>query len=338
MISMPIDNERNIKSQALSNQSACGKLKLISDPMKWNTTVSLRRIVQWIAVIALFGNGLPLLAKESPESILFIGNSFTLGAGVPAVGREMGVSGMVQKLAIASGQKTVMVKRVAKVSLDWGDHLADVSGAVTAVRSRVWDVIVLQDLSTAATNYGTHNVEAFFKDGKSFQELIRSTSPKAKIVLFQPWARKATHNIYVGNNTLFPGGPPQMQRMIGENHAKLAKEIGATVACVGDAFAKCQETWPEMNLYNPDRYHANNLGGYLGALVIFATIYQQDPRGLPALAEVPQEQAVRLQALAWSVVSGTPLDPNLRGKGATIAVGTTHVCQRRPIRKIAKTI
>jgi hypothetical protein len=94
-----------------------------------------------------------------------------------------------------------------------------------------------------------------------------------------------------------------MQSVIDENIAKLAAEINADIAPVGDAFLKCGEEHPELNIYLEDFHHANAEGCYLAAAVFFAKLLNADPRGLPALAKVSQEDAEKLQAIAWSVVS-----------------------------------
>lgn len=265
-------------------------------------------------IMNLFRKILPLLicslqigVANEPETILFVGNSFTLGAGVPAVGREGGVPGLVQKLAAAGGMKGLDVQRSAKVRITLGEHLAGATDAVQKVRSKPWDVVVMQDFSTAGTSYGERKIEDFFADGKRFKDLIRAASPHAKIVLFEPWARHPSHRIYREPATPFTEGAGQMQQELTDSYAKLASEIGAEVAPVGEAFMKCLEVYPEIEIYNPDRYHANNNGGYLAALVLYAKIFGKDPRGLPPWADVTPEDAARFQALAWSVISGAPL-------------------------------
>jgi hypothetical protein len=191
------------------------------------------------------------------------------------------------------------------VKLTLGDHLEGTSRAVTLAQSRAWDVIVLQDLSTAPTNFGERLVDEYAAGLKQFKELIKASSSDTKIVLFETWARQARHKLYKGDNAPFPGGPQEMQQIVTGNIKKSAQEIGATVAPIGQAFLLCGEVKPEIGIYLEDDYHANANGCYLAALVLFAHIFQADPRGLSAMYEIPDEVAEDLQKIAWQVVSAS---------------------------------
>jgi hypothetical protein len=246
---------------------------------------------------------LPAGAQETvPDSVLFIGNSFTLGSGNARVVGDGGVPGLFAKMAATQGMDNIQVKRSAELMVDWGFHLAENSATRDLIASRSWDVVVIQDVSTAPGNYGEKPLERFFTDGKALAELIRQGSPDARIIVFQPWSRHASHSVYRGS-TKFPGGPEEMQEVIDGNVAKLAEEIGAQIAPVGDAFLRSAELFPDLNLYMEDWHHANANGCYLAAAVFFAKILGLDPTGADALGHVSEDDAKKLQQVAWSTVS-----------------------------------
>jgi hypothetical protein len=52
------------------------------------------------------------------------------------------------------------------------------------------------------------------------------------------------------------------------------------LAPVGEAFARCVKEHPEIALYNAlDHKHPSQAGSYLSALVLYETIFQDDPKG-----------------------------------------------------------
>jgi hypothetical protein len=67
---------------------------------------------------------------------------------------------------------------------------------------------------------------------------------------------------------------------------------------------------PPFVLHRPDKSHPNPTGTYLAACVFHATLLDANPVGLPGkinyggkvLADIPDDQAKRLQEIAWEVV------------------------------------
>jgi len=129
--------------------------------------------------------------------------------------------------------------------------------------------------------------------------IIKDHHPKAKIYLFQTWAREATHKIYNDN---FSGGPKQMFEELRASYHEAAEKLDATLIPCGDAWELSIQTRPSLNLYAKDRYHATTTGSYLNALVIYAVMNDADPRGLPPLATLTEEQATYLQEIAWKTL------------------------------------
>ena len=222
----------------------------------------------------------------SGEEILFFGNSFTFMADVP---------GLVRDIATAKG-RSVSVKSVTEAGANWTNHLAQ-PVTEAALTERQWDWVVLQDRSNQYKNPWEH-----LQNAEKFYRRIRAHSPNAKILLYQTWAYGATSADYKKDDST----PEQMTEGIRKLYADSAKKIEALdegrqvwVAPVGEAFALCVKTHPELNLYEKDRKHANRRGSYLAALVIYATLFDDSPSG--ATTKVTPEEAALLQKIAAEV-------------------------------------
>ncbi|WP_309384373.1 SGNH/GDSL hydrolase family protein [Cerasicoccus frondis] len=244
-----------------------------------------------------------LTQAGSPE-YLFIGNSFTIGSGDPDTTKLNGVPGMVALLAESAGHEKPYVEKCTQAGYSLQDHLKDSRKWNFHINKNKWTGVVLQEFSTVPTSAdsGDHgNKDTFFECVEKIAKIVKSNNPKAKLYLFQTWARGPTHNIYFNQ---FPEGPKQMYAELRESYQEAANLIDATLIPVGDAWELSQEKRPDFNLYAKDRYHAQTRGSYLNALVIYSVIYDADPRGLPPLSTVSEEDANYLQEVAWQTVSG----------------------------------
>lgn len=247
----------------------------------------------------------------SADTILFVGNSFTQGAGDAWVVGMGGIPKLVEAIA-ASKNQTAITKIVASGGKDWAWHLAN---PVTdeALKSKSWNWVVLQDLSTKPTHLAKTNT--FLADGEAFAARIAQTSPQAKIVLYETWA-------YDGKNPLFTGtsnkkgfaNPDEMIGEISRNYEALLADLRAkdpqrevALAPVGQAFARCVKEHPEISLYNAkDMKHPSQNGSYLAALVIYATVFHDDPKGAVHTFKhfsIDNEIAQNLQTIAAEAVS-----------------------------------
>jgi len=242
------------------------------------------------------------------EDVLFIGNSYTYG-GPEAVVREHGGVPKLVELVAASKGKSLAPLQMTVGGKDWGFHLGN-AATLAAIRAKAWDAVVLQDYSTKPTHLG--NVAQFQTNGEKLFELINGRLPRATIVLYETWARPAGNVLYTGKaaGKSF-AGPDEMMRELHASYAALRERLanrtpGASVvvAPVGTAFARSLEKHPELKLHGGDLHHANARGSYLAALVIYATLFHDSPRGataqFPAFS-VPPQEAARLQEIAEEV-------------------------------------
>jgi hypothetical protein len=223
------------------------------------------------------------MAAVSAENILFVGNSFTFGAGDSVVHADGGLPKLVEGIAVSKGKKAATMM-VAAGGKNWAYHLANPLTDV-GLKAKPWNWVVLQDLSSEPTHAG--NVAGFMKDGRAFSDRIAKESPGAGIVLFSTWALGSKNKVYATKPTpLQFHTPDEMAGELRKNYEALAVVLRQAdphrevrVAEVGQAFALCEKKYPALNLFSNGDHHASREGSYLAALVIYATIFHDSPMG-----------------------------------------------------------
>jgi hypothetical protein len=262
-------------------------------------------------VLGLFLFCLSILALPA-DDILFFGNSFTQGAGDVWVVGMGGIPKLVEAIAASKG-KTVNTMMVATGGKDWAYFMAN-PATDPALKSKPWNWVVLQDYSTKPTHLARTNT--FMADGEAFYDRIAQESPQAKIVLYETWAYDARNPIFTGvSNKKGFVNPDEMIGEIVKNYTALLSALQAkdpnrqiVMAPVGEAFARCVKEHPEIALYNAkDLKHPTQAGSYLSAMVIYATIFQDSPKGaLTAFKHfaIDDNVAANLQAVADEVGNG----------------------------------
>jgi hypothetical protein len=271
-----------------------------------------------------------LQAAECAETILFVGNSFTAGAG-SAVERYRpetvtdlngeGVGGVPALFKAFTRQAglayDVHVETAAGMNLDFHfDHKA-------ALVARAWDHVVVQ-------GYSTLDADAPGDAGKvvdfsaRLAKLFHDLNPDVDVRLFATWSRADQTFLESGHWFGKPIDAMAMDvRVAYDAAAKRSPHIRAVIP-VGQAWNRAigegiavrnpfrDVGSDQANLWAADGYHASACGSYLAALVIFGSISGRDPRGLggqeQAAAElgIPPTTTRELQRVAFETLAGEP--------------------------------
>jgi len=136
-----------------------------------------------------------LAAPASAKSILFVGNSFTFGAGSPVMTWNAksvtdlnhdgvgGVPALLKRFATESGLYfEVSLETAAGQSLDWHWHNR------RALLDRSWDIVVLQEYSTLDPDR-PGDPTRLLSASRQFSTMFRGRNPKVKIGLVATWSR-----------------------------------------------------------------------------------------------------------------------------------------------------
>jgi hypothetical protein len=244
--------------------------------------------------------GRDLPSKPRHLRVLFIGNSYTYFNNMPEI---------FAKLAEAGRQDKVEIGMEAPGGWRLKDHW-ERGATLKALHEVTWNYVVMQEQSTLGMNYlleGRPRVSSdtvFRPYAKKWAAEIRRTG--AVPVFYLTWARQAT---------------PEDQAALNYFYIRAARENGAVVAPVGIAWAQVRKEHPELELYFPDGSHPSPAGSYLAACVLYATLFHQNPVGLPGringipvnlstakaepektavLADLPINRAEAVQKAAWT--------------------------------------
>jgi len=248
---------------------------------------------------------LTLLLAATPsyaKTILFVGNSFTFGAGSAAhyyksdtvtdlnppdaKGRTTGgVPAFFKAFTRQAGlDYDVSVETVGGKGMDF--HYAE----KRALLDKPWDVVVMHGYSTLDIDH-PGNPALLISSAKQISDMFRAKNPKADIWLTATWSRA---------DQTYPEGKPwhgkpiqQMGKDLAVAYDAAAKNARATgVVPMGLAWNRAIDTGVaddnpydgiaagKINLWTNDSYHASAYGYYLEALLVFGRVTGKDPLSL----------------------------------------------------------
>ena len=282
-----------------------------------------------------------MAAPAAAERILFVGNSFTFGAGSPVRffhpelvhdlnhHGQGGVPALFKLFAIEAGLDwDVSMEAEAARSLDF--HLNSRKAELTGR----WDVVVLQDYSTLNKAHpGDSALHAY--DAAGLAALFKAGNPAARILLETTWPR--ADQIYPPGTPWHGRSPRAMVDDLARANAMAlldSRDLAGT-APVGQAWLLAMDegvadpnpydgiSFGKIDLWTWDHYHAGSPGYYLAALVIFGRVTGYDLRRLGPNERAADElglsglTATALQRIANEAL--TQAGPAPRGAGPTRA-------------------
>lgn len=241
---------------------------------------------------------LSLQAAQAQTQLLFIGNSFTFGAG--AAVRHYRADTVTDLNNEGIGGVPALVKSFTdQAGLDYEVALETRGGSgidfhlehkLGVIGRRPWDRVAMHGFSTLdARKPG--DPSTLIQSATRMAEFLRSRNPKVDVYLTATWSRA---------DQTYPAGTPWHGKPInamaldvraGYDKAAAAADAKAVIP-VGQAWnrafaAGVADANPydgidagKMNLWATDHYHASDRGYYLEALVIFGQITGLDPRSL----------------------------------------------------------
>jgi hypothetical protein len=209
-----------------------------------------------------------LFMPATALNILFIGNSFTQRNDLPGLiavmSQESGV--LIHHNLISAGG--------ASLRTHW-----NAGRAAKEIADADYDYVVLQEQSTLPVK----NAKRMAENVRLFDEAVKQAG--AKTVLYMTWARQFA---------------PESQKAISDAYNTIAKELGAIVVPVGDAWQKFIAKQKQPTLYDRDESHPSFAGTYFAACVFLAALLKINPVGLVAGGEgLDEADRMILQTAAW---------------------------------------
>lgn len=236
---------------------------------------------------------------QSGTSILFVGNSFTFGAGSPVRFYRADTVTDLNNEGIG-GVPALFKSFTQQAGLPYDVYLETRGGSgiefhlenkLGVIGQRAWDTVVMHGQSTLDFDKPGDPAK-LVATTRQMAEFLRERNPKVEIHLMATWSR--ADQTYPREGSWFGKPIDAMARDVRAANDKAA--AGApnikSVIPVGEAWTRAIQTgvadpnpydgieFGKLNLWTHDHYHASAHGYYLEALVIFGRITGRDPRSL----------------------------------------------------------
>ena len=257
------------------------------------------KLASCLLTLAMLGLGGAVADAQTRSSVLFVGNSFTYGAGsavrfyradtVTDLNTEGigGVPALFKSFADQAGlDYDVYLETRGGTGLDF--HLENKLGVIGR---RPWDVVVMHGYSTLDADKPGDPAK-LIATSRQMAEFLRSRNPMVEIHLMATWSR--ADQTYPPQRA-WSGKPIEaMARDVrAANDKAAAGAPGITsVIPVGETWTRAMQAGvadpnpydgiepQKLNLWTYDSYHASTHGYYLEALVVFGSLTGRDPRSL----------------------------------------------------------
>lgn len=241
---------------------------------------------------------LAVVAAQPETSVLFIGNSFTFGAGSPVRFYRSSTVTDLNKEGIG-GVPALFKSFTVQAGLNYDVSLETRGGSgfefhlenkQEVLGSRTWDKVVMQGQSTLdLTKHG--DPTKLIATSKQLADFLRRRNPKVELYLMATWSRADL--TYPSTGAWFGKAIDVMARDVRAGNDKAAAAAAIkTVIPVGEAWNRAMQTGVadpnpydgidagKLDLWTYDHYHASTAGYYLEALVVFGVLTGRDPRSL----------------------------------------------------------
>ena len=268
-----------------------------------------------------------LQAAACAETILFVGNSFTVGADSPVQGFRPETVTDLDSEGVG-GVPALFKCFTREAGLDYDVNLETAGGMnldfhyeQRATRiAGAWDHVVLQGYSTLDAD-APGNASKIVDYSARLAQLFHSANPLVDVRLIATWSR--ADQTYLESGHWF-GKPVEAMaldvRAAYDRAAEHSPHIGAVIP-VGQAWNRAIAEGiaarnpyqafapPQINLWAGDGYHASAYGYYLAALVIFGSVTGHDPRKLgreeeaAAQLRISPDVALALQRIAFETLA-----------------------------------
>jgi hypothetical protein len=229
-----------------------------------------------------------------PQRILFIGNSYTGYNNLPH---------LVGEIISSNGNEKPHIKSSNPGGRTLENHLS-IRETLTLIDEGNWDWVVIQGHSMEAAMSEINEVtrKSFLGSGRALAERIRKSSPKARIVFYQTWARHADYWKAPKVDRSIGNSPNEMSERIRTWYDKQQEQCANSfVAPVGQAWTLFYQAHPEQAkaLHIADNSHPSYQGSYLAALVIAHSMNALDgKKPIVFRGKLTEQEANDLQAIA----------------------------------------
>jgi len=220
----------------------------------------MKKIIILLVVILLQIN-----LFSQAKTALFIGNSYTFVNNLP---------GLINSCANSVGD-TLIHQSHTPGGAQLIQHASN-PAAISAINSRNWDYLVLQEQSQKPS-FGQASVVAnVYPYAKTLCDTARANYECIMPVFFMTWGRK------FGDAGNCPTAPwlctyNGMDSALAKSYREMGNLNNAYVSPVGAVWHYLIDNYPSLNLYSSDNSHPSLAGSYAAACTFYTIFWQKDP-------------------------------------------------------------
>lgn len=251
----------------------------------------LKRSILLLFLSNVLYSNIPLVTETkitNPNNLLVVGNSFIYfnnGMHNPLESlvnneRDLVENFQIRKITISGASLSWHDVNSYISNPDMGSFAFDVNNNLVKKERLPFDAVIMHDCSRCPID----NKENFHKTIEDKSKKLKKADIEP--ILMMTWAYKDT---------------PNMIEEISNEYIKAANKNEILVVPVGLAFDEIEKNFSEIELYMKDKRHPTRAGTYLGACVIFSSIYKRSPEKNPYLFDLDPDVAKTLQKVAWNV-------------------------------------
>ena len=236
---------------------------------------------------------------QSATSVVFIGNSFTFGAGSPA--RFYRADSVTDLNNTGVGGVPALFKAfTAQAGLDYDVYVETQGGSgldfhienrLGLLGRRAWDKVVMHGYSTLDSEHPGDPAK-LIATSRQLSDAFQERNPAVQVFLMSTWSR--ADQTYPPEGA-WAGQPIEAMALdvrTANDEAAAGAPAITSVIPVGETWTRAMQTgvadpnpydgieFGMLDLWTYDHYHASVYGYYLEALVAFGTLTGVDPRSL----------------------------------------------------------
>ncbi len=129
-----------------------------------------------------------------------------------------------------------------------------------------YDFAFLQDQSENPAIFALSGTASIRDAAVALADKVRAASPACQVILENTWSFNGKAGSYGGSLASFDG-------YLASGTKAMAQAASAWVSPIGQAFARCRELYPSVNLYHTDNKHQSAYGAYLKACVNYLVLF-----------------------------------------------------------------
>ncbi|MCX4336900.1 MAG: hypothetical protein K1V99_08730 [Bacteroidales bacterium] len=229
-------------------------------------------------------------APKATRRVLALGNSFSY---------YNNPLWYLQEIAAREGNFVDLQGHV-KGSQNLSQHAA-LSLSNEAVGLGGYDFAFLQDQSENPAIFALSGTASIRDAAVALADKVRAASPSCQVILENTWSFNGKAGSYGGSLASFDG-------YLASGTKAMAQAASAWVSPIGQAFARCRELYPSVNLYHTDNKHQSAYGAYLKACVNYLVLFGERFSSAPADCGINPQVAADLRGIAEEIVLGHEQD------------------------------